>query len=242
MPRIFSCPDCERVFDRSAKLSLHQLIHSQNRPFICGFAGCGKAFNRAHHLKQHELQHSSDPRPFKCTFCGKGFATSTLAKRHVKNLHAEAEGLDKQVETNLKASIDQEETQPNSTHTTKSRILIAKSGSLNKTPSIQRKDSEHTKETEIAINVAIQIEKSTEMHSQISKNIRKNKNAPLADTPLKCPHCPFEFTKIQALISHKKTHTPCEKPRNYACSVPECGRKFFRHYDLERHIKSAHPC
>ena len=98
VPIILNCPNCERVFDRSVKLSLHLLIYSQNRLFVCGFAVCEKAFNRAHHLKQHELQHSSYPRPFKCSFCAKGFATSTLVKRHVKNLHEVAEELEKQGE------------------------------------------------------------------------------------------------------------------------------------------------
>lgn len=36
---------------------VHMKVYSDERPFFCPIAGCGKAFERKHHLKKHIAYH-----------------------------------------------------------------------------------------------------------------------------------------------------------------------------------------
>ena len=87
MAKFFQCSDCERAFDRLAKLNLHLLTHTNERPFKCLYKGCECTFNRKQYLKTHELSHTDNPKPFRCTHCRKGFATDSSRKRHENKLH-----------------------------------------------------------------------------------------------------------------------------------------------------------
>jgi zinc-finger protein CreA/MIG len=57
----------------------------KDRPFICKYEGCKRAFKRLEHLKRHNLMHTGE-RPFKCKYpgCLKAFSRSDNLSQHYK--------------------------------------------------------------------------------------------------------------------------------------------------------------
>ena len=82
--------DCNKSFNRPAKLAQHLRSHTNTRPFLCSHALCTKDFLRESHLKHHVKSAHSDVRDYVCGWdgCGKSFVNATRLKRH----HAAHEG------------------------------------------------------------------------------------------------------------------------------------------------------
>ena len=82
--------DCNKSFNRPAKLAQHLRSHTNTRPFLCPHALCTKDFLRESHLKHHVKSAHSDVREHVCDWegCGKSFVNATRLKRH----HAAHEG------------------------------------------------------------------------------------------------------------------------------------------------------
>ncbi|KAM0671232.1 hypothetical protein OCOL_001680 [Ordospora colligata] len=57
----------------------------KDRPFVCSFNNCKRAFKRYEHLKRHILMHTGE-RPHKCRFpgCSKSFSRSDNLSQHYK--------------------------------------------------------------------------------------------------------------------------------------------------------------
>ena len=79
-----SYPDCEKSFNRPAKLNQHLRSHTNTRPFACPYARCTKDFLRESHLQHHVKSAHSDVRDFYCHWegCTKTFVTATRLRRH----------------------------------------------------------------------------------------------------------------------------------------------------------------
>lgn len=59
----------------------HMRSHIEDKPFVCHWPGCTKAFARQHDCKRHEALHSNY-RPFTCVGCSKQFARLDALNRH----------------------------------------------------------------------------------------------------------------------------------------------------------------
>ena len=70
---------CEKLFIRSAHLTIHKLRNTLEKPFKCLF--CEEVFSQSGHLTAHKLSHTGE-KPFKCMFCEKGFSQSITLTRH----------------------------------------------------------------------------------------------------------------------------------------------------------------
>jgi len=80
------CDLCGKKCRTATQLSIHrQMIHNKG-DFICNV--CGKKFTCEFNLNRHtSAQHVSDEeKPFKCSKCGKGFATKVILEGHM-NMH-----------------------------------------------------------------------------------------------------------------------------------------------------------
>ena len=88
-----SYADCQKSFNRQARLNEHLRSHTNDRVFKCPHSACMKDFLRDTHLKHHIKSAHSDIRDYVCSYdgCGKSFATGTRLKRH----YAAHEGRDK---------------------------------------------------------------------------------------------------------------------------------------------------
>jgi uncharacterized Zn-finger protein len=74
--------DCDKTFNRQARLNEHLRSHTNTRPFKCPH--CPKNFLRDSHLKHHVKSAHSNVRDYTCSHigCGKSFATGTRLRRH----------------------------------------------------------------------------------------------------------------------------------------------------------------
>ncbi|KAG9775756.1 hypothetical protein KCU88_g5089, partial [Aureobasidium melanogenum] len=86
--KTLKCPweNCDKAFNRQARLAEHIRSHTNTRPFVCPHPPCTKAFLRASHLKHHVKSAHSDVRDYKCTWagCDASFATGTRLRRHIQ--------------------------------------------------------------------------------------------------------------------------------------------------------------
>ena len=87
--RRFECVACKKVFDHSQSATNHSLIHTGAKPFRCNF--CFQTFRQRAHVLYHMHKHTGT-KLFQCDFCGAKFASSTVLRRHAREVH----GLDKQ--------------------------------------------------------------------------------------------------------------------------------------------------
>ncbi|KAJ7835848.1 hypothetical protein B0H14DRAFT_2795328 [Mycena olivaceomarginata] len=71
------------MFTRNFSLKGHIRSHNQEKPFICKWPRCGKAFARLQDCKRHHQLHTNY-RPFTCGSCNKQFARRDELNRHLR--------------------------------------------------------------------------------------------------------------------------------------------------------------
>ena len=84
------CAICGHETKTSGAMTLHLRTHSNERPFVCDYENCAKAFKTSTDFARHVRTHTGE-RPYACTFpdCGRRFKTSaqcyTHARQHEKD-------------------------------------------------------------------------------------------------------------------------------------------------------------
>jgi hypothetical protein len=76
--KVFSCPDCSKVFTRRFNLDSHLATHGPVRPFFC--KTCGKRFARRNDCNRHENSHKGER--YTCEGCGKEFTRADSLRNH----------------------------------------------------------------------------------------------------------------------------------------------------------------
>jgi hypothetical protein len=82
--RPYACTICMKTFRTYATCRQHTLIHSEEMRFKCD--QCDRSFNRLYTLNVHKRSHSNE-RPFECPTCGRGFKQKQDMKKHLR-LHS----------------------------------------------------------------------------------------------------------------------------------------------------------
>ncbi|VVC99039.1 unnamed protein product, partial [Leptidea sinapis] len=81
----FKCDECNKSFSQKTNLVVHMRVHSSSRPsFECPL--CGKHFASDHNRKRHMYIHTG-LKLFKCDTCGKGSTTSDALRSHIEHVH-----------------------------------------------------------------------------------------------------------------------------------------------------------
>ena len=75
----FKCKHCDRSFARKSVLLSHERTHTGEKPFKC--KQCDKSFSDKSALIKHERLHTGE-KPFKCNNCDKSFALRSHLVRH----------------------------------------------------------------------------------------------------------------------------------------------------------------
>jgi general transcription factor IIIA len=75
---------CTKTFNRPARLTAHLRSHTNERPYVCTYEDCDKAYLTDKHLQTHIKGSHTHERSYHCDWegCSKSFLTSTRLKRH----------------------------------------------------------------------------------------------------------------------------------------------------------------
>lgn len=248
--KIIRCPyaDCEKTFNRQAKLAQHLNTHTNTRPFVCSHKPCTKDFYRSSHLDHHIKSAHNDQRDHVCEWegCGRSFVTSTRLKLH------HARHMKRQEFACSFSGCGQEFRKHN---TLQKHIATVHQGK--RKPFV----CDQLDRSGMTCGASFEIEGNLKNHVN---TVHSGKQyyctiCPVAEDsfptlpalqahiklehPPKCSECGSAFANRENLNLHfeaKHGNMPLDQRRRYPCLYPGCGTAFTLKSNLNKHVRAAH--
>ncbi|EOO04093.1 putative zinc finger protein 467 protein [Phaeoacremonium minimum UCRPA7] len=246
-------PNCDKTFNRPARLAAHLRSHTNDRPFKCTFADCDKSYIEEKHLKQHIKGSHTHERQYTCTEegCGKSFLTATRLRRHAA-VHAGAnrfrctgyEGCDQSFR---KHQTLQRHIRTDHLGQKAFPCAVDDCGAGFDTSGALRRHTERehgelrfwcdecTKVGEEEEDGEYQPAVGFTTQAQLEYHIRHEHND--------CPFCNKRFSKVSQLEQHMEmfhSGLTVEDRKTVECMAEDCDKKFTRKSNMLMHYRTAH--
>ena len=257
----YQCSICGKTASSMSNLKKHQVVHAEDRPFICDIDGCGLAFKRSGNLKGHQVVVHTKNRPFRCDVegcdyagrnhfelkrhekehmvekrfeckkCGESFSQKNNLNAHEKNCIIVDEINDDNVEYTCK------ECKKNCK--LKSNLVQHLNRTKHSSDQLQEIQSNYVKLPDgsgyecVMCKLIFPSVSSVNLHN---KSVHHPSIMHAGEKPFKCNKCESSFKRQPQLSDHVQT---AHKGRCYQCST--CGYTSLDRSNIRRHLKrNAH--
>lgn len=263
-PFVCSFEGCSAAFALKHHLTRHEKLHTNPKPFECTWPLCEKSFAKHEQLRLHICLEHTGEALFRCDQCqGMEFKTKGEFKKHEKTVHGSrvyvcgVEGCGQNFNKwSLVVAHRKSEHPKKSNEAIGNELMMCEEcgkGPFKSEASFRQHSKIHLTPFAPPVKHACpQCEKEFSSRSSLKAHVKAVHSTEL---PFVCEECDKAYGYKKLLKRHvEKVHmntTQQEangveelgffKERSLTCPVKECRRRFFRQYDLERHMQSIHP-
>lgn len=229
--KTFQCKEANcsrRYLARSALLYHIKRIHLNKRPYVCGAAGCDKAFSSPSELKRHvqTQKHGHLPQAvtFECIMCKQAFENKRMLVEHLHNSHTEYD-----------ETFASNRTQP-SNDRFPCKVPNC-GGTYSSLRNLNQHMIYHSSETPFSCKL-LDCNEAFRSRLRLARHKASIHNIKLKEPKreqFKCPQCEVIVNKSLSLKYHiKRVHL---NEKTYRCKEPNCDKSFFYPSELARHLE-----
>ncbi|GFO23884.1 Zinc finger 544 protein [Plakobranchus ocellatus] len=226
VPAGFKCSLCGHVFTLRGNAKSHLITHTDRRPFICDFEGCGKKLRTKEALRRHQLSHLGI-KMFECNICRKKLSTNISLQEHMtvhsgeKPLTCPVCGRKFRQKTVMNRHIV--------THSTNKPYACTVCGKrFSMKVYVKSHMKTHTGERPFTC------ETCSKSFAHAS-DLKRHKIIHTGEKPYACSICSMRYNDVSSRKRHEREH---QTGQQYLCTM--CNQRFSRAGHLRAHLVKVH--